>query len=111
MCTLDFPWGHVRLSAVEFDDYLRTHRPHERENALDFYTNQFQTPRLTIGRMESFIIESGFEIKNWRESRSTYQDHYAFCNEGLLAECKEHFPDVTVRDLLTNGYSTVLRKR
>ena len=111
LCTLDFPWGHVRWSPQEFADYIRRHRPHEREVTLDFYYNGFQNPRLTVGEMESIVIERGFEILEWRDSKPAYQDHYAFLDQHVLSECRRNHPQVTVRDLMTSGYSMVLRKR
>ncbi len=111
MCTLDFPWGHLRLSAEQFEDYVPRYRPHERECALDFYHNHFQAPRLTVDQMESLVLEHGFEIKEWRESSSTYQDHYAILDSTILDECRRNFPAVDVRDMITGGYTILLRKR
>ncbi len=111
MCTLDFPWGHVRLSADEFSNYLSRYRPHESTQALDFYENSFQTPRLTIDEVQSLVIDSGFEIVLWEESNSDFVDHYPFLDGSLLAECRSQYPSVTVRDLVTNGYTMLLRKR
>jgi len=110
MCILDFPWGHVRLRDAEFEKYITRYRPHESVYALDFYHNSFQSPRLTIGRMESLIIETGFEIVEWRESKTAYENHYPFLNSDVLAESQRRSPDVTVRDLMTSSYSMVLRK-
>ena len=111
MCTLDFPWGHVRLSADEFADYLSRYRPYESAQALDFYGNSFQTPRLTIDEVQSLVIDGGFEIVLWEESNSAFVDHYPFLDRSLLAECRSHYPSVTVGDLVTNGYTMLLRKR
>ena len=111
MCILDFPWGHVRLSTQQFEDYVARYRPHEFKYALDFYHQGFQSPRLTISQMESLAVESGFEILSWHESRSTYEYHYSFLDPKVLAECKQHFPDATVRDLMNCSYSMLLRKR
>ena len=111
LCTLDFPWGHVRLSSEEFVDYVRQHRPYECEATLDFYDNGFQKPRLTVSEMEAIVIESGFEIQEWPDSKPAYQDHYTFLDQHLLKECRRNYPLVTVRDLMTSGYSMVLRKR
>jgi SAM-dependent methyltransferase len=109
-CTLDFPWGHVLLSPDEFHQYVRTHRPHEADEAWSYYQHGFQTPRLTAGAVEARVVEAGFRIEDWQESRARYQPHYAYLTPELLAQCRERHPDLTVRDLMSTAYVMVLRK-
>jgi ubiquinone/menaquinone biosynthesis C-methylase UbiE len=111
LCTLDFPWGHVVLSPQEFDQYIAQHRPHEHKQTLDLYHTGFQSPRLPIKSVEKIILETGFEILEWKESLSRFKNHFAFLSNRLLEECEDHFTHISVRDLLTTYYTMVLRKR
>jgi ubiquinone/menaquinone biosynthesis C-methylase UbiE len=111
MCNLDFPWGQARLSSEEFRDYVSEYRPLELNKAMDFYDNYFQVPRLTIADVQALVLKHGFEIKSWDENSSKYRAHYEFLDMQIVDECRRHFPNVTVRDLMTSGYSMLLQKR
>ena len=110
LCTLDCPWGHVRLSAREFEDYVRTYRPHEAAYAIDYYHRGFQTPRLTMAELESAIVESGFRISEWHEHREGFRDHGGLLTPELLADCRRQNPTVAVRDLMCRYYTMLLVK-
>jgi SAM-dependent methyltransferase len=111
MCNLDFPWGQARLSSEEFRDYVSEYRPLELNKAMDFYDNYFQVPRLTIAEIQALVLKHGFEIKSWDENSSKYRAHYEFLDMQIVDECRRHFPNVTVRDLMTSGYNMLLQKR
>ncbi len=111
MCTLDFPWGHVRLTGGEVEEYLRRYRPHEEAEAIGFYRHGFQTPRLTLAEIEALVVETGFEILEWNESRRAFPDHAALLDRAVLEDCLAAYPRATVRDLLTDNYTMLLRKR
>jgi hypothetical protein len=38
LCTLDFPWGHLRLDDGELAEYVRRLRPHEADDAIEVFT-------------------------------------------------------------------------
>lgn len=111
LCTLDFPWGHIRLTPDEFDTYIASYRPHERPAALDFYRNGFQTPRHTAAQIETLAVDAGFVIVDWSEARTSHREHAALLSADVLADCTAQTPTVTVRDLMTGGYIMLLRKR
>jgi ubiquinone/menaquinone biosynthesis C-methylase UbiE len=110
LCTLDCPWGHVRLSASEFEAYLTAHRPHEAAAATEFYRKGFQVPRRTMAEIEGFVVEAGFRILDWHESRHAYADHYQFLTPELLSDCQRLNRLVTVRDLMTSSYTILAAK-
>ncbi|MEC7901265.1 MAG: class I SAM-dependent methyltransferase [Acidobacteriota bacterium] len=110
LCTLDFPWGHVRLSESEFESYLAAYRPHEARSGTGFYRTGFQSPRRTMGEIEASIVRAGFRILDWYESRQAYADHYEFLMPELLADCQRLNPLVTVRDLITSSYTVLASK-
>ena len=110
LCTLDCPWGHVRLSAEQFETYVRTYRPYEAAYAIDYYHHGFQRPRMTMAELESAIVESGFHISEWHEHREGFRDHGDLLTPELLADCRRQNPTVAVRDLMCRYYSMLLVK-
>jgi ubiquinone/menaquinone biosynthesis C-methylase UbiE len=110
LCTLDCPWGHVRLNPVQFENYLAAFRPNERTTAISYYRGGFQTPRLTLAETEAMVLDSSFRILEWYESRHKYADHYQFLTPELLADCQRLNRFVTVRDLMSSSYTMLLEK-
>jgi SAM-dependent methyltransferase len=108
--TLDFPWGHSRLDAADFERYLREHRPFEAEHALDVYRHGFQTPRLTLAEFETLAVDASFRIVHVHEDRHTYRDHYELITPDVLASCRRANSQVTIRDLISSSYTVVLAK-
>ena len=51
LCTLDFMWGHVRLSETEFERYLIQFRPKENKVAMKFYRNNLN--RMTLKKLNT----------------------------------------------------------
>jgi SAM-dependent methyltransferase len=110
LCTLDCPWGHVRLSASEFETYLDEYRPHEAAAATDFYRQGFQSPRRTMAEIAASVVGAGFRILDWYESRDAHTDHYEFLTPEILADCQRLNPMVTVSDLMTSSYTVLAVK-
>ena len=111
LCTLDFPWGHVRLSEEEFADYVAAWRPLEAADAVRRHRTGFQQPRHTLDRSRAAAVTAGLSIIRWEETRIGLRDaHCGLATEDLLADCRRVHPDVTKRDLLTIGYRAVLRR-
>ena len=110
LSTLDFPWGHVRLTADEFESYIGEHRPYELEETLSSYRLAYQEPRLTLAEVERAALDHGFELLDWVEE-SNGPDHLGSLDAAVLDECRAAFPEVTVRDLVTTDHLLVARKR
>lgn len=110
LATLDFPWGHARLRPEEFAAYVEEHRPHEALWARRFYDSSLQEPRLTLTEVERAVTEAGFELLRWEESRSRFGGHAGWIDADLLHECS-HTAIPGLRDLLTDGYKMLLRRR
>jgi ubiquinone/menaquinone biosynthesis C-methylase UbiE len=111
LCTLDFPWGHARVTADEFERYLALFRPHEVADAMPYFTNAFQDPRLTLDESRAAFGEA-FQIIEWREAPIPASDpHRRLIDSAVLDDCRRVYPAVTRRDLLTIGYTVVGRPR
>jgi SAM-dependent methyltransferase len=112
LCTLDFPWGHVRLTDEDFAAYTTAWRPLEAADAIANHRNGFQQPRLTLEESRKAVGTAGLEIIHWRETSVSLRDvHSGLVTSALLEDCRRLYPHVTKRDLLTIGYSALLRRR
>jgi ubiquinone/menaquinone biosynthesis C-methylase UbiE len=107
LCSLDFPWGHARLAGPELERYLRELRPHEAVEALAFYETGFQRPRLTLAESARAVREAGFEVLAWH--RSATDSRYGRLVRRALGEVREVTPTATGEDLLTDGFTAILR--
>jgi ubiquinone/menaquinone biosynthesis C-methylase UbiE len=111
LCTLDFPWGHLRLTDDELARYLAEQRPYERDDALEFHRHGFQVPRRTLTESRAAFEAAGLEILDWRELPVRLRDpHRRLAGEAVLRECRHQYPAVTLRDLLTISYGVVARR-
>ena len=98
LCTLDFPWGHCRLSQEDFEKYLKKYRPNEYEVALRFYHQSLN--RISIKQSLDIIIESGFKVVTMNESQIKWPKK--FVDKNLLDEIHNIYPDVIINDLLSS---------
>ncbi|MEA2632315.1 MAG: hypothetical protein QOE66_2534 [Chloroflexota bacterium] len=96
LCTLDFPWGHARLDAGDFERYLVEKRPAEAEQANRFFTQNLN--RLTMADLRADAAAAGLQalaVLPWHD-RSRAAD----VSPDVLAEVRRTYPAATVEDLL-----------
>lgn len=111
LCTLDFPWCHVRTSVDELGQYVAQRRPHEAADALAYRSEAFQLPALTMREFRGAAVEAGFEILEFDAPPLGIADpHRRYLDRDVLADCRRLHLTVTPRDLLTLGFTTVLRR-
>ena len=109
LCTLDFPWGHVRLTSNELERYLADFRPYEAEDAIAYFRAGFQRPPRTLAESRH-VFERAGRLLEWRETPLSSADpHRAILDSALLADCRRVHPAVAKRDLTTIGYTVVAR--
>ena len=106
LCTLDFMWGHVRLSSLDFEKYLKQFRPFEYELAMKFYKQNLN--RMTANQLNKYIRMSGFE-------QIMFFPHINFENyfeltEQIYADCKKNYPSLQLIDLVSPAFYLGLRK-
>ena len=106
LCTLDFPWGHVRLSKGEFQRYLEEFRPLEKAAALNFY--EYGLNRLTIGDLRTMVASAGFDDIVLMPYPT--DSNIAMLDLEILEGCRQHHESVTYIDLVSNGVYQVARK-
>lgn len=106
LCTLDFPWGHARLSAQDFARYLREIRPSEEEVATSFYRENLN--RMTTTELKQYVADAGFtllSLLSWTEAR-----HFDELTADTLADTKECYPSCDLTDLISPTVWVLLRK-
>lgn len=112
LCTLDIPWGHVRLDEDEFRGYVAHQRPHETADAIAFYTAAFQRPRLTLAETADAARAAGFDVLVARHTPLPLRDrHRAWFDGRIFRECRRLHPLVTPADLLSVSAKLILRRR
>jgi SAM-dependent methyltransferase len=106
LLTLDFPWGHARLSPDDLGRYLREVRPGEAEQATRFATESLN--RMTHADLRDAIAGAGLELLAfvpWPERRLLPE-----LDAATLDEVRRSHPRVTLEDLLAT-YVTVVARR
>jgi SAM-dependent methyltransferase len=96
LCTLDFPWGHARLDAADFERYVVEKRPAEAEQANRFYTQNLN--RMTMADLRADAAAAGLAVLAvlpWND-----RPRAAEVSPDVLAEVRRTYPAVTVEDLL-----------
>lgn len=106
LCTLDFPWGHARLSSSDFERYLDQVRPAEKQLALSFYHRNLN--RMTLADLRHHAANAGFEVMSvipWIQ-----KGHLQRLSDEAYADCRALYPTVEVTDLVSPSVWVVLRK-
>lgn len=113
LCTLDFLYGHCRISPKDFERYIREIRPSEEKTALNFFHKCLN--RATKKQILELCKNNGFEVLEYN-----YENPYATERElanakralekDVLPDVKLHYPDVEIEDLLHASAHIILRK-
>jgi SAM-dependent methyltransferase len=96
LCTLDFPWGHARLTDADFEKYVNEFRPNEKEVALSFFKNNLN--RMTLSHLKDCMKENGLEpisIIPWYS-----HDDQGSLTIDMLNQCKNIHPTAEMVDLV-----------
>ena len=106
LCTLDFMWGHVRLSSTDFQKYLKQFRPFEYDIAMRFYSENLN--RMTVNQLKQYIEIAGFEQIMFFPN--IYIENYFELNEKIFVECKNNYPSLELIDLVSPALYIGLKK-
>ena len=106
LCTLDFMWGHVRLSLTDFQKYLKQFRPFEYDLAMRFYKENLN--RMTVDQLKQYIKIAGFEQIMFFPN--IYIENYFELNEKIFVECKNNYPSLELIDLISPALYIGLKK-
>lgn len=94
-CTLDFPWGHVRLNDEDFQRYVREFRPEEEDSAMAFFRSGLN--RMTRSQLIGSLKEANFEIRSIIPF--SREQHIRMVDRDVLEQCRKNYPDMEMGDL------------
>ncbi len=106
LCTLDFPYGHARLPAGDFANYINRYRPEEAGVAMNFYNHLLN--RMTMHDLVKYSTAASFEVVAicpWIN-----RDHLSIVTREVLDDCRKNKPNVTVNDLASPFVWVLLQK-
>ena len=106
LCTLDFPYGHARLSPTDFERYISEFRPAELDVSMNFYNHCLN--RMTIEDLREYCEGAGFQtlaLCSWESS-----EDLALVDDRTLAQCKGLKENLTINDLLSSRVWVLLQK-
>ncbi len=105
LCTLDFLWGHARLSESDFVKYLDDIRPNEKDKALSFFKEGVN--RMTLKDLENHIANSGLETV--AIIPFTKEQHIRMVNQEILAQSQKNKANLQLLDLVAPAVLVVTR--
>jgi 2-polyprenyl-3-methyl-5-hydroxy-6-metoxy-1,4-benzoquinol methylase len=106
LCTLDFPYGHARLSATDFERYIQKYRPQEVGVATNFYNHCLN--RMTISDLKEACSDTGFDVL----ALCTWQDgsNLAIIDQIIMEQCKRLKANVSIEDLISPRIWILMQK-
>lgn len=106
LCTLDFLWGHTRLSEKDFEEYLDKLRPEEKERAMSFYLKGLN--RMTISDLTRHIENAGLETICILPF--TKEQHVKMVDHETLQQSSDNYPNLSLIDLVAPRVFVMARK-
>jgi hypothetical protein len=106
LCTLDFLWGHTRISENDFEAYLEQIRPMEKDVALNFY--RYNLNRMSIADLQNYIESIGFHVIAfipWPEI-----SHLDFLDADIISQSSQIKPNLQIADLISPAVWMLLKK-
>jgi SAM-dependent methyltransferase len=97
ICTLDFLWGHTRLSEKDFIRYYEAFHPKELEEALAFFRHGIN--RVTIQQVEMMMRKCGFEDISLVPMCK--EQHMRMVDSEILNQTRHLYPEAGLLDLCT----------
>lgn len=106
-CTLDFVWGHARLSVQDFERYIDEFRPEEKEMAMPFFTNGLN--RMTRAQLLQHLKAADFDILSIVPY--SREQHVRLVSGEVLSQVRRLYPDAQLADLVSPRTLVIARKR
>jgi len=106
LCTLDFHWGHTRLTGSEFDRYVDSLRPEENEIDKSFFHQSLN--RMTLELLKKYATSAGFTVKTIIPWVNEY--HAELVENDVLVQTKIIHPTAEMLDLISPKIWLLLQK-
>ena len=106
LCTLDFPYGHARLTATDFERYIQKCRPQEVGVATNFYHHCLN--RMTIKDLKDACNDTGFDVLAlcaWQD-----ESNLAVIDHTIMEQCKKLKANITIEDLISPRIWILMQK-
>jgi hypothetical protein len=109
LCTLDFLYGHCRITGQDFRRYVSEYRSEEEEIDINFYTKCLN--RASMADIRKYATDSGFEILFFEGMHTRGLENIkSHIKDDILPDVVNLYPTVTLEDLLCDSVQLVLRK-
>jgi len=105
-CTLDFLWGHVRLSSDDFVKYIEQIRPQEQETAKAFYFHGLN--RMSLQDMKNFSVKAGLELLGCLQIGK--EQTMRMLDADIWKECSAQYSNIAMEDLFSYRVVVVQKK-
>jgi len=106
LCTLDFLWGHARLSNEDFSRYLREFRPGEEDVAGRFFTRNLN--RMSHDDLRRGAKDAGLELLAFLPWFDRFDER--LLDREILESVQALYPAVTAEDLLARDVRVLVGK-
>jgi hypothetical protein len=107
LCTLDFPFGHCRLSREDFRRYVKEVRPEEDKIDINFYEKCLN--RASWQDIRELADKYSLEILSMEGDNSFRLNPKKV--EPLLIDIQKHYPKVTMDDILHDAVKILMRRK
>tara|TARA_B100000242_G_C43005162_1_gene467074 strand:- start:243 stop:1283 length:1041 start_codon:yes stop_codon:yes gene_type:complete len=98
------PWGHLRMSNIEYESYVEHNFPERSSDVKDFFYKGLSYPRNTIGQMIKIASQKGWNLGSVEFERSknikSFQTFLFKNNSEIYNQIKENH-DVSIEELLS----------
>ena len=105
-CTLDFLWGHCRLSDKDFQRYVEDLRPNEVKTALSFYRDGLN--RMTLKDLNQIVVKSGMKVLGIVPIIK--EQHFRMIDADILNQTSKLYPNVEINDLIAPNVIVIAQK-
>ncbi len=108
LCTLDFPYGHCRLSTSDFRRYVETLRPDEVSMAVDFFEKNLN--RMTLVNLTTFLDQAGFMTVSLTYQPWDRNNDFPVMRQFALPQAMALYPTVQEVDLQADSVTLIVVK-
>ncbi len=111
--SVGLPWGHLRMKAKEYEDFVEYAFPNRSESMKEFFFKGLSYPRHTIGEMIKIASSKGWKLGSVEYERSKHTSSFQKIlfenNSFIYNQIKINF-DVSVDELLSGLIHIIFTK-
>ena len=107
------PWGHVILNEKEYLRFIKKFHNDRKNDMLNFYYNDLNYPRSTIGNLIKFASKNDLKLKlitceppHYNEKSTKFSKEI----KNFWKIIRKNYPDVSSEEILSGMYHIILEK-